>query len=277
MSSGLRIGLTAESPSEALDPPPTEALIAVRDLAVRYDGVTALCGINTRFRRGHITALIGPSGCGKTSLLHCLNRLSDLIPGCTVDGEIHIAGERITDPTVDVQKLRKRVGILFQQPTPFPTSIRRNIQLALREHGVRDREELAQVTERVLREVGLWDEVADRLDRPAPTLSGGQQQRLCLARALALKPEILLMDEPTNSLDPLSAAVVEDLIAALRGSYTVIMVTHNLAQARRLADDVAVFWIRGGGGRIVEQGRAERVFTAPRDADAAAYVTGRRG
>ncbi|MGH8527038.1 MAG: phosphate ABC transporter ATP-binding protein, partial [Gammaproteobacteria bacterium] len=177
----------------------------------------------------------------------------------------------------DVIRLRRRIGMIFQKPNPFPLSIRRNLELPLREHGLRDREQIALAVETVLRDVGLWDEVKDRLDSPALALSGGQQQRLCVARALVLSPEVLLMDEPCSALDPLSSGVVEDLIVSLRGRYTVLIVTHNLAQARRIADYAALFWMQDGAGQPIEAGTAKQIFEDPREPLTAAYVSGMRG
>lgn len=226
---------------------------------------------------GEITAVIGPSGCGKSSFLACLNRLSDLLPSCRVDGEVRIGETRVFDPATDVVALRRRVGMIFQKPNPFPLSIRRNLELPLKEHGMRDRVERAAVIQRALADVGLWAEVSGRLDASALDLSGGQQQRLCLARALALEPEVVLLDEPCSALDPIASGVVEDLIARLRGRYTVIIVTHNLAQARRIADRVAFFWVRDGVGRLIEEGEVDKIFEQPDDELTAAYVRGARG
>jgi phosphate transport system ATP-binding protein len=252
-------------------------LLRVDGLGVAYRGQPALRDVRLPIHRGAITALIGPSGCGKTSLLSCLNRLTDLIPGCRVTGSVRLGDDDVLDGACDVVALRRRVGMIFQRPNPFPFSIRRNLALGLREHRVRDRRERDRRAEAALRDVGLWDEVADRLDGPALALSGGQQQRLCIARALALAPEVLLLDEPCSALDPLSSAVVEDLIVSLRGRYTQVVVTHNLAQARRIADHVAVFWVKDGAGRLIEAGPTEQIFDAPREELTAAYVSGARG
>ena len=249
-------------------------------LTVRYGRKSALCGVHLAIPRGKITALIGPSGCGKTSFLSCLNRLTDLIPGCRVGGTLRLDGEDILDPRVDVVALRRRVGMIFQKPNPFPLTIRRNFELPLKEHGVSSRGVRDERIERALRDVGLWGEVKDRLDTSALELSGGQQQRLCLARALVLEPEVLLLDEPCSALDPISSAVVEEKIASLRGRYTVVIVTHNLAQARRLADRVALFWADvgcGGCGSLIEDGETEDVFTTPKEEITAAYIGGARG
>lgn len=251
--------------------------LTISDLSVRYGHHEALRDVSLVIPEGKITALVGPSGCGKSTFLHSLNRLTDLVPRCVASGSIQLdSGEEILVPKTDLLSLRRRVGMVFQKPNPFPQSIRRNFEIPLREHGVPGRE-IPGILERCLRDVGLWDEVRDRLDRSAQQLSGGQQQRLCIARALALNPEIVLFDEPCSALDPLSSAVVEDHIAALRERVTIVIVTHNLAQARRIADEVAVFWVRDGAGTIVEKGKAAEVFENPTDPDAARYLSGERG
>lgn len=252
----------------------SEPLIRVEGLSVHYGRKPAFKDVTLTINRGCITALIGPSGCGKTSFLNCLNRLTDLIPGCRVSGQIMIGSLDVRSLAIDVRALRQRVGMIFQKPNPFPLSIRKNLELPLREHGVRRRESLGEIVETVLRQIGLWDEVKDRLDAPAMSLSGGQQQRLCIARAMTLRPEVLLMDEPCSSLDPISSGVVEELIVRLRDEFTVLIVTHNLAQARRIADCAAMFWVKNGSGRLVEQGTAGQIFEAPADAITAAYMKG---
>jgi phosphate transport system ATP-binding protein len=249
----------------------------VDQLSVYYSGKPAFQDVTLSINKGCITALVGPSGCGKTSFLTCLNRLTDLIAGCRVSGRIMIETLDILAPGLDVIQLRRRIGMIFQKPNPFPLSIRRNLEFPLREHGLRDRQLITRTIETVLQDVGLWEEVKDRLDSPALALSGGQQQRLCIARSLALAPEVLLMDEPCSALDPLSSGVVEDLIVNLRGRYTILIVTHNLAQARRIADHAAFFWIQNGAGRLIEAGSAKQIFEKPRDPLTAAYVNGMRG
>ncbi len=246
-------------------------------LRLSYGDKLVLDDVNLSIYKGRITALVGPSGCGKTSFLTSLNRLTDLISGCRVAGEIHVDGMNVLSPQTDVIQLRRRIGMIFQKPNPFPLSIRRNLEFPLREHGLRRRDLIEHTVERTLKEVGLWDEVQDRLDSPALTLSGGQQQRLCIARALALSPEVLLMDEPCSALDPLSSGIVEDLITSLRERYTMLIVTHNLAQARRIADHAALFWVQNGTGRMIEYGPSEQFFESPRDPLTAAYVSGARG
>ena len=251
--------------------------IEVEQLSLHYGQKPALHDVTLSINQGCITALVGPSGCGKTSFLTSLNRLTDLIPGCRVAGRIRLDGLDVLAPHTDVIRLRRRVGMIFQKPNPFPLSILKNLEFPLREHGIRDRERLASTIETGLRNVGLWDEVKDRLHSPALALSGGQQQRLCMARALVLSPEVLLMDEPCSALDPLSSGVVEDLIVGLRGRYTVLIVTHNLAQARRIADYTALFWVQNGAGQLIEVGTAKQIFDDPREPLTAAYVSGMRG
>jgi phosphate transport system ATP-binding protein len=255
----------------------TAAFFETADLTLRYGAKPALHEVSLAIARGSITALIGPSGCGKTSFLTCLNRLSDLVLGATVSGRVVCDGKDVRAPGLDLILLRRRVGMIFQKPTPFPISIRRNLDMPLKNHGIRGRDERAALCEKALRDVGLWREVKDRLDTSALELSGGQQQRLCIARTLALSPEAILFDEPCSALDPLASGVVEDLIASLRGRYTVVIVTHNLAQARRLADDVALFWADERGGRLVEHGPTSQIFEAPREELTQAFVAGRRG
>lgn len=254
-----------------------EPVIRVNGLAVSYAGVPALKHVDLDIYKGCVTALIGPSGCGKSTFLSSLNRLTDLVAGCRVAGRIEVDGVDIHGPDVDVQALRRKVGMIFQKPNPFPLPIHRNLDMPLREHGVRNRDERESRIRTALSDVGLWDEVADRLDEPALSLSGGQQQRLCIARALVLQPSILLMDEPCSALDPLSAETVEDMIAGLRGRYTVVVVTHNLAQARRIANFAAFFWVRDRAGALIEFDTCQRLFEAPAHDLTAAYVTGRSG
>lgn len=251
--------------------------IDVDQLSLHYGQKPAFHNVTLSINQGCITALVGPSGCGKTSFLTSLNRLTDLIPGCRLSGRIQLDGLDVLDSHTDVIRLRRRVGMIFQKPNPFPLSIKKNLEFPLREHGLRDREQIAITIETGLRDVGLWDEVKDRMNSPALALSGGQQQRLCMARALVLSPEVILMDEPCSALDPLSSGVVEDLIVGLRGRYTVLIVTHNLAQARRIADYAALFWIQNGAGQLIEAGTAKQIFEAPREPLTTAYVGGMRG
>lgn len=247
------------------------------DVSVSYGGRLSLSRVSLAFERNRITAVIGPSGCGKSTFLATLNRMTDLIPGCAVSGRVLLDGQDVRGASVDPRVLRCRVGMIFQRANPFPLSIRRNIEMPLKEHGIASAAERSERMEAVLREVGLWNEVKDRLEKPALALSGGQQQRLCIARAMALRPAVLLMDEPCSALDPLSSAVVEDLMVRLRDACTLVVVTHNLAQARRVADSVALFWSADGVGRLVEHGPTAQVFEQPRDDLTASYINGHRG
>jgi phosphate transport system ATP-binding protein len=262
--------------SQRLPEPQDDTFLAVRDLSVRYGAKVALESVDIDIQRGRVTALIGPSGCGKTSFLFTLNRLSDLIPGCGVGGRVRFEGTEIYADGVDIGLLRANIGMVFQKPNLFPVSIRKNLYLPLREHGC-PVNQLDRRSEEVLREVGLWSEVSDRLDASAHSLSGGQQQRLCIARALTLRPKLLLMDEPCSSLDPMATDVIERLILKMRGEYSIVIVTHNLAQAQRIADDVAVFWCHDESGCVIESGHAEAVFRAPKQPDTVAYLAGQRG
>ncbi len=254
-----------------------EPHLRVQDLSVRYDQKTVLSQVSLDIYRGCITALIGPSGCGKTSFISTLNRLIDLNDHAQVSGRIEFDGQDLLRDPIDELRLRRRIGMIFQKPNPFPLSIWRNLDLPLKEHGVRDQKLRRQKIEQALRDVGLWDEISDRLDSSALALSGGQQQRLCIARALVLEPEILLMDEPCSALDPLASAVVEDLILRLRGRYTLVIVTHNLAQARRVANYAAFFWMTERVGKLIEFGRCQHLFEAPGNELTAAYISGARG
>ncbi|MDD5460222.1 MAG: phosphate ABC transporter ATP-binding protein [Methylococcales bacterium] len=255
-----------------------EPLIRVENLSLYYAAKPALESVSLDIYKGCITALIGPSGCGKTSFLSVLNRLTDMIPGCRVSGKVHFNSTNLLSPSLDVQGLRRDIGMIFQKPVPFPLSIRRNIELPLREYGMNKQADLNEVMQQVLRDVGLWHEVKNRLESPAQALSGGQQQRLCIARALALRPQVLLMDEPCSALDPISSGIVEDLIQRLRDKYTVVIVTHNLAQARRIANFAGFFWIREQrAGCLIEFGQCKQIFEAPAHELTAAYVNGSRG
>jgi phosphate transport system ATP-binding protein len=267
------IGSLQQGPA-CCDPAP---ILEIKNLAVHYGGKTALDGVSLDIYKGCITALIGPSGCGKTSFLSTINRLTDLIGGVRVSGDVLFNGKSIYDPSRDPRALRTEIGMIFQKPNPFPLSIRRNLELPLKEHGVHSREELAARIETALKDVGLWEEVKDRLDSPALKLSGGQQQRLCIARALVLKPAVLLMDEPCSALDPIASGVVEDLILRLRGHYTIVIVTHNLAQAKRIANYAAFFWMKERVGKLIEFGQSQQLFERPQHDLTAAYVTGARG
>jgi len=255
-----------------------EPHLQIRNLSVSYWQQPVLSAVDLDVYRGCITTLIGPSGCGKTSLLSALNRMTDLIDGARVSGQIHLDGQDLLAlPGHRVQSMRRRIGLIFQRPNPFPLSIWRNLSLPLKEHGVTHRREVGHKIETALRDVGLWEEVKDRLHSPALALSGGQQQRLCIARALVLEPEILLMDEPCSALDPMAAEVVEQLILGLQGRYTLVVVTHNLSQARRIANYAAFFWMSERQGKLIEFAQSERLFEQPQNPLTAAYVSGRRG
>lgn len=257
--------------------PRAEPMIRTCCVAVHYGGKAAVRDVEIEIPAGGITAIIGPSGCGKSSFLATLNRMTDLIPGCVVTGSVRIGQTDVLENAVDLISLRRRVGMIFQKPHPFPMSIQRNLELPLKEHGVRDRRQRQRLIETALRDTGLWDEVKDRLHHSAVGLSGGQQQRLCMARALVLRPEVLLLDEPCSALDPLAAGVVEDLIVAMRGRITMVMVTHNLAQARRIADRTAVFWADARGGWLAEDGPTDQVFESPKNPITRNYIAGVRG
>ncbi len=251
--------------------------LQIRDLAIAYNNNTVLDDVSVDIYKNCITALIGPSGCGKTSFLSTLNRLTDLTQGTAVNGEILFEGRSIFDSRVDLMALRRKIGMIFQKPNPFPLSIRRNLELPLKEHGFRQRAVLDEKIEKALTDVGLWDEVKDRLDAPAMALSGGQQQRLCIARALVLEPSVLLMDEPCSALDPISSAVVEELIKSLAGRLTVVIVTHNLGQARRIANYAAFFWMKERVGKLIEFDRCVQLFETPAHDLTAAYISGASG
>lgn len=255
----------------------TIPLIQTEQLSLYYKTKPAFTDISLPIFHHTITALIGPSGCGKTSFLTCLNRLTDFIPKTRISGKIRIGDIDVLDAKTNAIALRRRVGTIFQKPSPFPFSIWKNLAFPLREHGIKNRQEIDIIIETTLQNVGLWDEVKDRLNTSALSLSGGQQQRLCIARALVLQPEVLLLDEPCSALDPISSGVVEDLIANLRKNYTLVIVTHNLAQARRIADRVGLFWVQDGVGRLIEYGSVEQIFTAPQEQLTAAYINGHRG
>jgi len=251
--------------------PPTK--LAVRDLAVYYGEKRALGPIRMELPRDHVTALIGPSGCGKSSFLRALNRMNDLIPGCRVEGEVRLDGESIYGAGVDPVAVRQRIGMVFQKSNPFPKSIFENVAYGLRIGGVRDAAEIAGRVEMALSQAALWDEVKDRLGDSALMLSGGQQQRLCISRALAVQPEVILMDEPASALDPIATAHIEELIHDLAESYTVVIVTHNMQQAARVSDFTAFFNL----GELVEFDSTERLFTRPSKEKTEDYITGRFG
>lgn len=247
--------------------------ISVRGLSLCYGGKQALKNVNMEIREKKVTALIGPSGCGKSSFLKCLNRMNDLAEHVRIQGKVFLDGEDIYDERVDVTLLRRRVGMVFQSPNPFPMSIFDNVAYGLRLQGIRGRGELETKVEQALRGAAIFEEVKDRLKKPALGLSGGQQQRLCIARALAVEPEVLLLDEPTSALDPVSTRSIEELLESLRKRMTLVMVTHNMQQAARVADDTAFFL----AGEVVESGSTENLFRWPADRRTKMYVTGRFG
>lgn len=247
--------------------------ISVRDFNLYYGDNHALKNVNMEIREGAVTAFIGPSGCGKSSLLKCINRMNDLVEGVRIEGQMLLDEENIYDGRVDTALLRRKVGMVFQQPNPFPMSIYDNVAYGPRLHGIRSRQVLDEIVENALKGAAVYEEVKDRMWGPALGLSGGQQQRLCIARALAVRPEVLLMDEPTSALDPVSTRRVEELIGALRKKYTIVIVTHNMRQAARVSDDAAFLFM----GEVVEFGTAENIFSRPRNKRTEEYITGRFG
>ena len=248
-------------------------IIDVKDLNLWYGTHQALHHVNIEIPEHEITALIGPSGCGKSTFLKTLNRMNDLVEGIRIEGEINYAGQNIYDPSVDTTWLRKQIGMVFQKPNPFPMSIYDNVAYGPRTHGVRSKVKLDEIVEKSLKGAAIWDEVKDRLKKSALGLSGGQQQRLCIARALAVEPDILLMDEATSALDPISTSKIEDLATELKEKYTIVMVTHNMQQAARISDKTAFFLL----GELVEFGDTEQLFSMPHDKRTEDYITGRFG
>ena len=246
--------------------------IRIEDLDLYYGDFHALKNINLKIKTNAITALIGPSGCGKSSLLKCLNRMNDLIEGCRVSGRVFLDDEDIYGD-MDVNQLRRRVGMVFQKPNPFPMSVYDNVAFGPRTHGIRAKVQLDHMVERSLRQAAIWEELKDRLKKSALELSGGQQQRLCIARALAVQPEVLLMDEPTSALDPISTGKIEELAVELKKNYTIIIVTHNMQQAVRISDSTAFFL----HGEVIEYASAEQLFSMPKDKRTEDYITGRFG
>lgn len=244
----------------------------VKNLNLHYGKLHALKDVNMEIPEKQITAFIGPSGCGKSTFLKCLNRMNDLVEGCSITGDVKLDGEDIFDG-MDVNLLRKRVGMVFQNPNPFPMSVYDNIAYGPRTHGIHSKEKLDEIVERSLKQAAIWDELKDRLKKSALGLSGGQQQRLCIARALAVEPEVLLMDEPTSALDPISTSKIEDLAMELKHDYTIIMVTHNMQQATRIADKTAFFLL----GQVIEFDDTEKMFSKPQDKRTEDYITGRFG
>ena len=249
------------------------SIITAKDLCLWYGATQALKNINIEIHERSITALIGPSGCGKSTFLKTLNRMNDLVTGVKIEGLVSYNGQDIFAPSVDVNDLRKEIGMVFQKPNPFPMSIYDNIAYGPRTHGIKSKVQLDEIVEEALQGAAIWDEVKDRLKKSALGLSGGQQQRLCIARALAVKPKVLLMDEPTSALDPISTSKIEDLTQQLKKDYTIIMVTHNMQQAVRISDNTAFFLL----GELVEFGDTEQMFSQPQDKRTEDYITGRFG
>ena len=247
--------------------------ISTKDLNLYYGANHALKNVSLDLYANKITAFIGPSGCGKSTYLKTLNRMNDLVPNVKIEGKVLLDGEDIYDPKVDTTILRKKVGMVFQQPNPFPMSIYDNVAYGPRIHGIKNKAQLDDIVERSLKGAALWDEVSDRLKKSALGLSGGQQQRLCIARALAVEPEVLLMDEPTSALDPISTLKIEELMGSLKENYTVAIVTHNMQQATRIADYTAFFLV----GEVVEYAPTDELFTVPKDKRTEDYITGRFG
>ncbi|MDD3251640.1 MAG: phosphate ABC transporter ATP-binding protein PstB [Lachnospiraceae bacterium] len=246
--------------------------LTIKDMELYYGDFKALKGINLNIQSNEITAFIGPSGCGKSTLLKSLNRMNDLVEGCRITGSIQLDGEDIYGD-MDINLLRKRVGMVFQKPNPFPMSVYDNVAYGPRTHGVRSKVALDDLVEKSLRDAAIWDELKDRLKKSALGLSGGQQQRLCIARALAVQPEVLLMDEPTSALDPISTSKIEDLAVELKKDYTIVMVTHNMQQAARISDKTAFFLL----GDVIEFGETEQIFSMPKNKKTEDYITGRFG
>jgi phosphate transport system ATP-binding protein len=248
-------------------------VIITRNVDFYYGSFRALTDVTMDFKKNRVTALIGPSGCGKSTLLRLLNRMNDLIPGTRVEGEVLFEGRNIYGPDVDPVEIRRRIGMVFQKPNPFPKSIFNNVTYGPKLSGITNKAELETLVEHSLKQAVLWDEVKDILDRSAMTLSGGQQQRLCIARALAMKPDVLLMDEPTSALDPISTAKIEELIDELKKQYTIIIVTHNMQQAARISEYTGFFYI----GKLIEFNQTEKIFTNPAVKQTEDYITGRFG
>lgn len=253
--------------------PETVCKIKVENMNLYYDTFQALTNVNLDIKENEITAFIGPSGCGKSTLLKSLNRMNDLIETCRITGKILFDGEDIYSKKMDVNLLRKRMGMVFQKPNPFPMSVYDNIAYGPRTHGIKKKRDLDQIVEESLKNAAIWDEVKDRLKKSALAISGGQQQRLCIARALAIKPEVILLDEPTSALDPISTTKIEDLLTDLKNTYTIAIVTHNMGQAARISDKTAFFL----HGEIVEFGKTIEIFSRPKDKKTEDYITGRFG
>lgn len=249
------------------------SVITVKDMCLWYGQVQALKNININIEEKSITALIGPSGCGKSTFLKSLNRMNDLVPGVKITGDLRYRGEDIFDPKLNVNELRRNIGMVFQKPNPFPMSIYDNIAYGPRTHGITNRSKLDEIVENSLKGAAIWNEVKDNLKKSALSLSGGQQQRLCIARALAVEPDVLLMDEPTSALDPISTSKIEELASELKSQYTIVMVTHNMQQAVRISDYTAFFLL----GDLIEYGETQKIFEQPKDKRTEDYITGRFG
>ena len=269
---GAVVGTVAAA-DPALSPPIESAILEIDRLSLWYGAKLALREISLRIPPRQITAFIGPSGCGKSTLLRCINRLNDLVDGVRLDGQIRFEGADIFDPRTDVNSLRKRIGMVFQKSNPFPKSIYENVAYGCRIQGINKRSLLDEIVERSLRGAALWDEVKDRLDESALGMSGGQQQRLCIARAIAVEPEVILLDEPCSALDPIATAKIEELMLELKKDYTLVVVTHNMQQASRVSDYTAFLYL----GELVEYGLTERLFINPRRKQTEDYITGRFG
>ena len=265
------MGMDATAPAPGSAPAPSK--LSIQDLKVSYGDTVALQDVSLDIPEHRVTAFIGPSGCGKSTFLRCLNRMNDHIPGVRIEGRVRLDGEDIYEPRVDPVALRRRVGMVFQKSNPFPKSIFDNVAFGPRVHGCKDPVQLRELVERSLRQAALWEEVQDRLDGSALDLSGGQQQRLCIARALAVEPDVLLMDEPASALDPIATAKIEELIQELKTHYTIAIVTHNMQQAARVSDYTAYFYL----GRLIEFGPTDQLFTNPSRPETEDYITGRFG
>jgi phosphate transport system ATP-binding protein len=263
----------SSAPRENLEPRQDTAVLTVNDLSLHYGDSLALEQISLEIPEHHITAFIGPSGCGKSTLLRCFNRLNDLVEGVRISGDVRFHGRSIFEPTVDVNDLRKRIGMVFQKSNPFPKSIYENVAYGCRIHGSQRRSELDPVVEKALRGAALWDEVKDRLSESALGLSGGQQQRLCIARAIAVEPDVVLLDEPCSALDPISTGRIEELMQELKSRYTLVIVTHNMQQAARVSDHTAFLYL----GKLVEFGEPQSMFVKPKHKQTEDYITGRFG
>ena len=259
--------------TDLLNLTPEQTALEVKDLNLYYGNKQALFNVNMKIPKGQVTAFIGPSGCGKSTLLRCINRMNDLVEICRIEGEIQLHGHNIYDKSVDVSALRRRVGMVFQRPNPFPKSIYENVVYGLRLQGINDRRTLDEAAERSLRGAALWEEVKDRLHDNAFGLSGGQQQRLVIARAIAIEPEVLLLDEPTSALDPISTLTIEELINELKSQFTVVIVTHNMQQAARVSDQTAFMYM----GELIEYSDTNTIFTTPAKKKTEDYITGRYG